>query len=291
MDCICSSHHLYSESNESNTFHKKSPCTTNCSSKRTPLNSYPSFSSPYVDLYKSSIEISSITFPSEIQKIDFLEILDNPLFFQKEFISKNVPCLITNALDDWDALDLWSDMNYLSEKINKKITIDINPDGFADSIKNEYFTQPLQIQGTISEYNNIRENDKTMVPYIQMQNNNFNKEFIDVFPENEINQNLSSFFGKNFFSHSPIPDATNFWMGDERSVSSLHKDHYENIYCVINGEKHFTLIPPIFYPLFFEGKFRQGKWVLENEEWILDNHDEVNLLFFFYYIHFFIIII
>lgn len=40
------------------------------------------------------------------------------------------------------------------------------------------------------------------------------------------------------------PDAVNFWMGENRSISSLHQDPYENIYCVISGEKKFTLYPP-----------------------------------------------
>ena len=40
------------------------------------------------------------------------------------------------------------------------------------------------------------------------------------------------------------PDAINFWMGENRSISSLHQDPYENIYCVINGEKRFILYPP-----------------------------------------------
>eukprot|EP01119_Soliformovum_irregulare_P002086 TRINITY_DN1215_c0_g1_i2.p1 TRINITY_DN1215_c0_g1~~TRINITY_DN1215_c0_g1_i2.p1 ORF type:complete len:171 (+),score=49.43 TRINITY_DN1215_c0_g1_i2:509-1021(+) len=40
------------------------------------------------------------------------------------------------------------------------------------------------------------------------------------------------------------PDAVNFWMGDDRAISSTHKDHYENIYVVVAGEKHFTLLPP-----------------------------------------------
>jgi jumonji domain-containing protein 7 len=26
------------------------------------------------------------------------------------------------------------------------------------------------------------------------------------------------------------PEATNLWIGDERSVTSFHKDHYENLY-------------------------------------------------------------
>jgi peptidyl-lysine (3S)-dioxygenase / protease len=41
------------------------------------------------------------------------------------------------------------------------------------------------------------------------------------------------------------PDAVNFWMGDTRAVTSMHKDPYENIYCVISGFKDFILIPPV----------------------------------------------
>lgn len=33
-------------------------------------------------------------------------------------------------------------------------------------------------------------------------------------------------------------------MGDARAVTSMHKDPYENIYCVISGFKDFILIPP-----------------------------------------------
>ncbi len=40
------------------------------------------------------------------------------------------------------------------------------------------------------------------------------------------------------------PDAVNLWIGNERSISSMHKDHYENIFCVAHGEKIFTLCPP-----------------------------------------------
>ncbi|KAF8591403.1 Clavaminate synthase-like protein [Ramaria rubella] len=40
------------------------------------------------------------------------------------------------------------------------------------------------------------------------------------------------------------PDAVNLWIGDSRSVTSVHSDPYENIYTVILGAKHFTLFPP-----------------------------------------------
>jgi len=58
------------------------------------------------------------------------------------------------------------------------------------------------------------------------------------------------------------PDAVNLWIGDSRSVTSVHSgenkkkpyktqvngpfvsDPYENVYCVMRGKKIFTLFPP-----------------------------------------------
>jgi len=40
------------------------------------------------------------------------------------------------------------------------------------------------------------------------------------------------------------PDAVNLWIGNSSSVTSIHSDPYENIYTVIRGTKHFTLLPP-----------------------------------------------
>ena len=33
--------------------------------------------------------------------------------------------------------------------------------------------------------------------------------------------------------------------GDRRSISSFHKDHYENLYAVVSGTKTFLLLPPL----------------------------------------------
>ena len=40
------------------------------------------------------------------------------------------------------------------------------------------------------------------------------------------------------------PDAVNLWIGDERSHTTFHRDHYENVYCVVRGVKVFHLLPP-----------------------------------------------
>jgi peptidyl-lysine (3S)-dioxygenase / protease len=82
-----------------------------------------------------------------------------------------------------------------------------------------------------------------MVGYIQKQCNNLNEEFASL--KADIDPQFVSFFS-SIFGHEP--EALNFWMGENRSVSSLHKDPYDNLYCVIEGEKHFTLIPELYYP-------------------------------------------
>ncbi|KAF8517797.1 Clavaminate synthase-like protein [Gautieria morchelliformis] len=40
------------------------------------------------------------------------------------------------------------------------------------------------------------------------------------------------------------PEAVNIWIGNSKSVTSIHSDPYENIYTVVRGTKHFTLFPP-----------------------------------------------
>lgn len=41
-----------------------------------------------------------------------------------------------------------------------------------------------------------------------------------------------------------FPDAVNLWIGNSKSITSIHSDPYENIFTVIRGTKHFTLLPP-----------------------------------------------
>ncbi|KAF9181460.1 JmjC domain-containing protein 7 [Haplosporangium sp. Z 767] len=76
------------------------------------------------------------------------------------------------------------------------------------------------------------------VRYIQLQNGNLMTEYEELLGDVPSDIPFASeALGK-------VPDAVNFWYGDERSTTSLHKDHYENIYSVIAGKKIFTLIPP-----------------------------------------------
>jgi jumonji domain-containing protein 7 len=78
------------------------------------------------------------------------------------------------------------------------------------------------------------------VYYIQKQNNNFQTEFNDSMLWSDVPRNIEQ-WGVEVFGTEP--DAINLWMGDDNAYSCLHKDHYENFYCVLKGQKNFTLLP------------------------------------------------
>lgn len=76
------------------------------------------------------------------------------------------------------------------------------------------------------------------VAYLQQQNDCFRREYGALAADCE--------------EHVPwatealgcLPEAVNLWVGNHLSETSFHKDHYENLYVVISGEKRFTLLPP-----------------------------------------------
>lgn len=47
----------------------------------------------------------------------------------------------------------------------------------------------------------------------------------------------------------------------------MHKDPYENIYCVIDGYKEFILIPPTDLPFVPYKRYPVAEFVQQNDEW------------------------
>lgn len=60
------------------------------------------------------------------------------------------------------------------------------------------------------------------------------------------------------------PEAINVWFGNSRSVTALHKDNYENIYCQMVGEKHFVLLPPLAYSCVGERNLPPASYIRQN---------------------------
>ncbi|XP_048751149.2 bifunctional peptidase and (3S)-lysyl hydroxylase Jmjd7-like [Ostrea edulis] len=170
-------------------------------------------------------------------------ILDQPLTplsFYREYVSPNKPVLIRNGLQHWSAITKWTP-DYLREKLGERVvTVAVTPNGYADAITDGKFVMPEERQMAMSEFLDIMDHPDQYngVFYIQKQNSNFIDEFEDII--GDVEPDIP--WGTEAFGLKP--DAVNFWMGDTRAVTSMHKDHYENLYCVVRGWKKFILIPP-----------------------------------------------
>jgi peptidyl-lysine (3S)-dioxygenase / protease len=182
----------------------------------------------------------------------------SPLEFMKGAMLSYHPVKIVGSIDHWNALTKWN-WEYLKEKCQQQTyAVNITPNGLGDCVcLNErddrlevQMTMKLFLQMLLHENDNEQEEkedeDEDAIPYLSQQNNNL----INSFPELLDDIECSLPLGDNVFGS--LPEAVNLWIGDERSISSLHKDHFENLYVVITGEKIFTLYPPTDIQFFGE---------------------------------------
>ncbi|KAG0035662.1 JmjC domain-containing protein 7 [Podila clonocystis] len=231
--------------------------------------------------FKMRLEEEICSLISEVQDFNLSTIerieLPTPLDFHR-YVASNRPVIITlpptatttpradlPELErewSWPAFTKWTN-EYLSSTLGEKqITVACTPNGWADAVVDDkYFAMPCEKKMTFDQFldgmpirmrrpdqkegNSGDQEDKETaldpyqeVRYIQLQNGNLMTEYEELMDDVPASIPFASeALGKE-------PDAVNFWYGDERSTTSLHKDHYENLYSVIAGRKIFTLIPP-----------------------------------------------
>jgi hypothetical protein len=109
-------------------------------SKRTIDNHIITNSHPFPQLEHKIIDSSEIWIPTEIEIISWDEITFNPLWFHQKYLSKNTPCIITDVFQGDDIFERWASPQYLCEALEGQTqSISLTPDGFADSIRGQYF--------------------------------------------------------------------------------------------------------------------------------------------------------
>ncbi|KAJ3212901.1 JmjC domain-containing protein 7 [Dinochytrium kinnereticum] len=184
-------------------------------------------------------------------ELDYHDGPPTPLEFLR-MIHVGRPVIITNVATKWPAMKKWTDRNYLESTLGSNpLTVAVTPNGLADAVVGDRFVLPHEASMTFSEFaskvstvdvDEIRgwkEGDVSSgVHYIQTQNNNIHGEFKNLLQD--VPESIA-------FADEAIgekPEAVNFWIGSTHAVTSTHKDHYENLYVVISGEKEFVLIPP-----------------------------------------------
>nr|XP_023654534.1 jmjC domain-containing protein 7 isoform X1 [Paramormyrops kingsleyae] len=190
--------------------------------------------------------------------VPYLEHPIRPLDFYREWISPNKPCIIRNAFNHWPALQKWG-FSYLREVVgSKEISVAVTPNGYADAVHGDRFVMPEERRMRLSAVLDLMEEKPrgSGVFYVQKQCSNLTEELPELTGDLEPHIPwMSEALGKR-------PDAVNFWLGEAEAITSMHKDHYENLYCVISGEKQFILLPPsdrpfIPYELYQPAKYHQ----------------------------------
>jgi len=208
----------------------------------TPLNPPPPLGSPaHRALTTLSRESRELYLRSQV---DVVTSPPSPLEMARQWVAGNRPLLIRGLASHWPAVRQCGP-NYLREKLgDTEVTVAVTPNGYADAPCEGRFVTPLERALPFGAFLDVMEEPASQhgVWYIQKQNSNLTDEFSSLMDDLEPGSKgeiswFSQALGKK-------PDAVNFWMGDERAVTSMHKDPYENIYVVLSGYKDFILIPP-----------------------------------------------
>ncbi|KAH9470359.1 hypothetical protein Pst134EA_007623 [Puccinia striiformis f. sp. tritici] len=184
----------------------------------------------------------------------------------------------------------WTDSKLIQKLGDKLITVARTPYGNADSIVDgKYFVEPAYEKVTMADFlAELRATEGSMsqdplantsttdnaqsagprgdVVYLQSQDGNLSKELLPLLPDVGTDVPIASqALGTN------QPDAVNLWIGDDRSVTSLHNDPYENFYLIIEGSKTFTLFPPVENYCMHEGNYISSKyhWDELQQKWMI----------------------
>ncbi|KAF4574589.1 hypothetical protein EYR36_005937 [Pleurotus pulmonarius] len=150
------------------------------------------------------------------------------------------------------ALHQWSD-DYLIRKMgNRTFSVAVTPNGRADAVTKGpdgrlYFVEPYACDMTMEACKRKGEGN---IHYLQSQNGNlFTNKYFGGSSEDpsEFEPLRADVLAEVPWCTEALgrpPDAVNLWIGDSKSVTSIHNDPYENVYTVIRGAKHFTLLRP-----------------------------------------------
>lgn len=143
------------------------------------------------------------------------------LEFARDYVGKNLPVVIRGAITDWPACSKWSSKYFRSTIGDKLVQVAVTPNGFADGIaikkpeNQEYFVMPEEQTMTMEQFVGRLDCKDKHICYIQKQNSNLERDFPEL--HDDIDMNSLRFACEAF---NKDPDAINFWMGDERAITS-----------------------------------------------------------------------
>ncbi|KAE8210237.1 hypothetical protein CF327_g5880 [Tilletia walkeri] len=199
-------------------------------------------------------------------------------------LNTHTPIIINNTLNDRSRLwKEWQSTSYLISRMGgaRYFPVALTPNGRADDLVSSLeeddkivFALPHEEQMNFQQLINALHPSPSSgknIAYLQSQNSNLTTSASgeQEGPFQPLLEDLlhSSSTGTTkpypAWAEEAIgkaPEATNIWIGTSKSRSSMHRDHYENLFLVVRGTKTFTVIPPTeahflsaedtFYPLY-----------------------------------------
>lgn len=206
------------------------------------------------------------------ESIQEYEHSGDAITFLRDHVGQSMPCVWRGAVSNWDAIRKWpkSEFRYLREKIgNREVEVAVTPDGRADAVlevrapsgeDKKVFAMPHQVRQPFellldeiadvpvrhaalqcpSEVDlHFPHDDCNGVPYYSAQDASLTREVPELLED--IDVNIIDFAKTAFGSEE---SAINIWLGDGRSLTTMHSDPFENLYAVVVGTKIFELRPP-----------------------------------------------
>lgn len=209
------------------------------------------------------LEARELWVSSSVPRIEFHP---SALEFLRDYVQCNTPVIFTGV-----PIPPWSrSRNSLdSHAGHQKITVNWTADGRGDAVRSvqqrkgdrtaeQIFVKPFQDPCSLKAFLDAlcdgSKQDNREVPYYSQQNDCLRQELPQLLRDLPDMAFAAEAFGSQ-------PDAVNLWIGDSRSVSSMHKDPYENMFLVTAGQKVFTLRPPCDVTLLDEQEFVAATYV------------------------------
>lgn len=192
-----------------------------------------------------SDDVAALWSPREVPRIH----QPDALTFLRDYVARCQPVIMTGLMDDWPDAGVLEDLDALERECGDlDVTVDVTPTGLGDAVlahpdsAEPLFVKPEERRMSFREFLTVLRargaDGFAGVPYLSHQNDSLRQEFSKLLRCVPAELPLATAAFGN------APEAVNLWVGDERAVTSVHKDYYENLYCVLQGEKHFVLLPP-----------------------------------------------
>ncbi|BAF25425.1 lysine-specific demethylase JMJ32 [Oryza sativa Japonica Group] len=201
------------------------------------------------------------------------EMPPTPLAFLRDHVSPGRPLLVSSAATShWPAASLWPTDSYLTDALRSTaVSLHLTPDGRADALAPHprpshpgakcFASAHVRQVDFPTAVRLIRSSDPAsgLVAYAQQQDDCLRGEYAAVAGDVDAHVPWAS------DALGCLPEAVNLWIGSACSQTSFHKDHYDNIYVVVSGEKHFLLLPPTEHHRLYVRDYPAAHYAAEDE--------------------------